>query len=365
MIALALPFIALLGVAVVCRALGLSRATWYRLRAPALARVPTPSETPPRRSWRRLSDDEEGSILTALHEPRFADKAPAEVYATLLDEKVYLGSIRTFYRVLHRHQEVRERRALTMRPNYQKPELLATRPNELWSWDITKLRGASKWTYYYLYVILDVFSRYVVGWMIAPRESDELAEDFIAKTCRRQGITPGTLTLHADRGASMTSRTVAQMLCDLEVAKTHSRPHVSNDNPYSEAQFKTLKYRPDFPDRFGSLPDARAFCDPFFTWYNHEHHHAGIALLTPADVHHGRAAERVVARDAVLSAAYAAHPERFVNGVPKAPRPPTAAWINPPPKKSSAGTQDGSPSCGSKEPGGCGGTTPAQGEVVQ
>jgi putative transposase len=362
-IALALPAIALLGVAVVCRALGLSRATWYRHRAPTLAGIPAPPQTPPPRSWRRLSNEEEGRILAALHEARFADKAPAEVYATLLDEKVYLGSIRTFYRVLHRHQEVRERRALTMRPNYQRPELLATRPNELWSWDITKLRGASKWTYYYLYVIIDVFSRYVVAWMIAPRESDELAREFIAETCRRQGITPGTLTLHADRGSSMTSRSVAQMLCDLEVAKTHSRPHVSNDNPYSEAHFKTLKYRPDFPDRFGSQEDARAFCGPFFHWYNHEHHHVGIALLTPADVHHGRAHERVAARDVVLAAAYAEHPERFVKGVPKAKRPPTAAWINSP-KKSSAGPQDGPPSCGSKEPGGCGGTTPAQGEVL-
>ena len=234
--ALALTFVARLGVAVVCRALGLSRATWYRLRAPAPPVLPTPRELAPRRSWRRLSEAEEGRILAALHETRFADKAPAEAYATLLDEGRYLGSIRTFYRVLHRHQEVRERRALTMRPSYQRPELLATGPNQLWSWDITKLRGPGKWTYYYLYVILDVFSRYVVGWMVAPRESAALAEEFIAETCRRQGIAPGQLTLHADRGSSMTSRTVAQKLCDLGVEKTHSRPHVSDDNPYYVAR---------------------------------------------------------------------------------------------------------------------------------
>lgn len=364
MIALALPFVALLGVAAVCRAIGLSRATWYRLQAPAVAQAAPPPETPPRRSPRRLSEAEEQRVLDALHEPRFADQAPAEVYAAMLDEGRYLGSIRTLYRVLHRHREVRERRALTMRPNYQRPELLATRPNQLWSWDITKLRGSGKWTYYYLYVILDVFSRYVVGWMIAPRESAELAEEFITETCRRQGIEPGQLTLHADRGSSMTSRTVAQKLCDLGVEKTHSRPHVSDDNPYSEAQFKTLKYRPDFPDRFGSLEDARGFCGPFFDWYNHEHHHAGLALLTPADVHHGHTGERLAARDVVLAAAYAEHPERFVRGRPRAPRAPTAAWINPP-KTSSAGTQDGPPSCGTKEPAGCGGATPAQEQMLQ
>ncbi len=364
MIALALPFVAMLGVAAVCRAIGLSRATWYRLQTPAVAGPSRPPEAPARRSPRRLSEAEERRVLDALHEPRFADQAPAEVYASLLDEGRYLGSIRTLYRVLHRHAEVRERRALTMRPNYQRPELLATRPNQLWSWDITKLRGPGKWTYYYLYVILDVFSRYVVGWMVATKESAALAEEFIAETCRRQGIEPGQLTLHADRGSSMTSRTVAQKLCDLGVEKTHSRPHVSDDNPYSEAQFKTLKYRPDFPDRFGALEDARGFCGPFFDWYNHDHHHAGLALLTPADVHHGRTGERLAARDVVLAAAYAEHHERFVRGRPRAPRAPTAAWINPP-KTSSAGTQDGPPSCAPKEPAGCGGATPAQEQTLQ
>jgi putative transposase len=238
-IALAIPDVALLGVAVVCTALGISRATWYRLRAAKSSLPPTQPETAPLRSWQRMSEAEETRVLIALHQSRLVDRAPAEVYAALLDEGMYLGSIRTFYRVLARHQEVRERRALTMRPSYQRPELLATRPNELWSWDITKLRGASKWTYYYLYVILDVFSRYVVGWMVALRESENLAREFISECCQRQSIAPGTLTLHADRGASMTSRTVAQIHSDLDVAKTHSRPHVSNDNPYSEANFKT------------------------------------------------------------------------------------------------------------------------------
>lgn len=363
MIALALPVVAILGVALVCEALGLSRATWYRLLARRAAPPTAPPPRPTRNSAnhvRKLTATEEQRVLAVLHEPRFQDKAPTEVYAALLDEGTYLCSIRTMYRVLHAHQEVRERRALLVRPSYARPELLATRPNALWSWDITKLRGPTTWTYYYLYVILDVFSRYVVGWMIALRESAELARELIAQTCERQGIEPDSLTLHADRGSAMTSLTVAELLSNLGVTKTHSRPHVSDDNPFSEAQFKTLKYRPEFPDRFGSEQDARARCGPFFDWYNHAHHHVGLALLTPADVHFGRTHERLVARDKTLAAAHAAHPERFVHGLPQAPRPPTAVWINPP-KESSAGTQDGLPSCEPKEPGGRGGQTPALG----
>jgi putative transposase len=365
MIALALPFVALLGVVTICKALGLSRATWYRMRgdtndAPRTA-PEVPGEEALRGSARRLSDAEEQRILDAMHEDRFVDKAPAEVYATLLDEGIYVGSIRTFYRVLNKHKEVRERRAIRSHPNYRRPELLAVRPNELWSWDITKLRGPTRGTYFYLYVILDVFSRYVVGWMVAMSESTELAKELIAECYDRQGVEPGQLTLHADRGSSMTSHGVAHLLTGLGVEKSHSRPYVSDDNPYSEAQFKTLKYRPNFPARFGCLEDARAFCRAFFDWYNHEHHHSGLALLTPSDVHHGRVEARVAARDAVLAAAHAAHPERFVHGQPHAHRPPTTVWINPP-KVSSAGTQDGPPSCAPKEPGGCGGTTPAQPE---
>ena len=269
-------------------------------------------------------------MLAVLHEERFADRAPAEVHAQLLDETRYLCSERTMYRILDENQEVRERRDQLRHPAYAAPELLATRPNELWSWDITKLAGPAKWTYFYLYVILDVFSRSVVGWMVAHRESAALAKKLIADTCARQGIVPEQLTLHADRGSSMTSKAVALLLSDLGVTKSHSRPHVSNDNPFSEAQFKTLKYRPEFPDRFGSIEDARAFCQAFFTWYNTEHRHSGIGLLTPEDVHLGRAALRLAVRAEVLAGAYDAHPERFVRGVPRPAAPPTAVWINPP-----------------------------------
>jgi putative transposase len=270
-------------------------------------------------------------VLDVLHEPRFVDLAPAEVYATLLDEGHYHCSERTMYRLLAAQHEGRERRNQLQHPRYAAPELLARRPNELWSWDITKLLGPAKWTYFYLYVMLDVFSRYVVGWMVAHRESATLAEQFIHATCARQGIERGhQLTIHADRGSAMTSKPVALLLADLGVTKTHSRPHVSNDNPFSEAQFKTLKYRPAFPERFGSIQDARAYCHDFFRWYNTEHRHSGLGLLTPADVHHGRADQRVAARAAVLATAYGAHPERFPAGRPCPQACPVAVWINPP-----------------------------------
>ena len=276
-------------------------------------------------------------MLDVLHAPRFVDLAPAEVYATLLDEGHYLCSERTMYRLLAAHHEVRERRNQLRHPRYAAPELLARRPNELWSWDITKLLGPAKWTYFYLYVMLDVFSRYVVGWMVAHGESATLAEQFIDETCARQGIAREQLTIHADRGSSMTSKPVAFLLADLGVTKTHSRPHVSNDNPFSEAQFKTLKYRPDFPERFGSIQDARAFCHDFFPWYNTEHHHSGLGLLTPHDVHYGLAEQRVAARAAVLATAYAAHPERFPRGLPQPPALPTEVWINPPKPRATRG----------------------------
>jgi putative transposase len=269
-------------------------------------------------------------VLAVLHEERFVDLAPAEVYATLLDEGLYLCSERTMYRVLAEAAEVRERRDQLRHPKYAAPELLATQPNQLWSWDITKLLGPAKWTYFYLYVLLDVFSRYVVGWLLADAESSALAERLLAEAYARQGIEPGQLTIHADRGTSMKSKPVALLLADLGVTKTHSRPHVSNDNPYSEAQFKTLKYRPDFPERFGSIQDARGFNADFFRWYNNEHHHTGLGLLTPADVHFGRAEQRRDARALVLQAGHLAHPERFVLGPPVPPPLPTAAWINKP-----------------------------------
>jgi putative transposase len=314
-----------LGVVAACAALGASRATYYRQLRP-----PTLGPKQKKRSARELSPEEKAAVLAVLHEERFVDLAPAEVYATLLDEGRYLCSERTMYRVLAEHGEVRERRAQLRHPQYAAPQLLATKPNELWSWDITKLLGPTKWTYFYLYVVLDVFSRYVVGWLIADAESASLAEKLIAETCERQGIKPGQLTIHADRGSSMKSKPVAMLLADLGVTKTHSRPHVSNDNPYSEAQFKTLKYRPDYPERFGSPEDARAFHVDFIRWYNDEHHHTGLGLLTPADVHFGRAEQRRAERINVLESAHRAHPERFVLGTPVPPPLPTAAWINQP-----------------------------------
>jgi putative transposase len=318
-----------IGLAPACRALGVSRATAYRHRSPKPPSTPRSRH----RSPLALSDEERSAVLEQLHAERFVDASPAAVYATLLDEGTYLASERTMYRVLAANAEVRERRAQLRHPAYAKPELLATAPNELWSWDITKLKGPAKWTWFYLYVILDVFSRYVPGWMVATRESATLAERLIADAVGKQGIEPGTLTIHADRGSSMASKPVALLLADLGIAKSHSRPHTSNDNPYSEAQFKTLKYRPGFPARFGSIEDARAFCREFFPWYNTEHRHSGIALYTPADVHHGRTPALDRARAGVLAGVYAAHPERFVRRPPTPPELPGAVWINPPARK--------------------------------
>lgn len=314
-----------MGTSQTCRALGLSRSTLYRKRKPSSS----PRKYRPKPA-RALSAEEKEVILSVLHDERFVDQAPATIYATLLDEGVYLCSIRTMYRLLAEHNEVRERRNQLRHPQYKRPELLATAPNQVWSWDITKLLGPAKWTYFYLYVIMDIFSRYVVGWMVAHRESAALAERLISATVIKQGISPGQLTIHADRGSSMTSKPVAFLLADLGITKTHSRPYTSTDNPYSEAHFKTLKYRPEFPERFGSIEDARVFCQSFFMWYNTEHRHSGIGLLTPENVHYGRAEAVTDFRRQVLEAAYAAHPERFVRNHPQPPAVPTAAWINPP-----------------------------------
>jgi len=307
-----------------CRALGVPRATLYRRMQPAAP--PRLRPTPER----ALAAAERQVVLDHLHSERFRDKAPAEVYATLLDEDIYLCSIRTMHRILAQHGELKERRNQLRHPQYKKPELLATGPNEVWSWDITKLLGPVKWTYFHLYVILDIFSRNVVGWMVAPRETAELAKRLIAATCEKQCIESGALTIHADRGTSMTSKPVALMLADLGVTRTHSRPHVSDDNPYSESQFKTLKYRPEFPERFGSIEDARVFCMRFFRWYNQEHHHSGIALLTPDMLHYGMAGQVIEQRQKVLDQAYERNPERFTHARPKHPPQPTAVWINPP-----------------------------------
>jgi putative transposase len=315
------------GVGPACQALGMARASFYRQAHPA---VVSPVNAPSRVSARALDTSERQAILAVLHAPRFQDCSPTEVYATLLDEGVYLASERTFYRLLADQDETHERRDQLVHPTYTKPELLATRPNEVWSWDITKLLGPTKWTYFYLYVILDIFSRYVVGWMIACQEQAVLAERLIAETLAKQEIPAGHLTIHADRGAAMTSKPVAFLLADLGVTKTHSRPHVSNDNPFSEAQFKTLKYRPGFPERFANIEEARCFAQEFFPWYNTVHRHAGIGLFTPESVHYGRASTLHAARATVLNAAYAAHPERFVNHAPVPPPIPTAVYINPP-----------------------------------
>jgi putative transposase len=314
----------LVGIVLACAMLAVSRASYYRTLSPRV--VPSPRPTPPR----ALSADERAQVLEVLHEPRFVDLAAAEVYATLLDEGRYLCSERTMYRILAANGEVRERRDQLRHMNHPRPELLATRPNELWSWDITKLKGPAKWTYFYLYVVLDVFSRYVVGWMVATEESATLAKKLIAETCRREGIQPSQLTLHADRGSAMTSKSFALLLADLGVTKTHSRPHVSNDNPFSEANFKTLKYRPDFPDRFGCEQDARGHCDRFFDWYNHEHRHGALGLCTPYEVHRGIAEQTLERRDAILEAAFLAHPERFTRGRPAPHSLPTEVWINKP-----------------------------------
>jgi len=278
-----------------------------------------------------LSQEEKEQVHQTLNSERFQDSAPRQVYASLLDDGTYLCSWRTMYRVLEDYQEVKERRNQLRHPSYTKPELLATGPNQLWSWDITKLKGPVKWTYYYLYTILDVFSRYVPGWLIVERESAILAQQLIAESCAKQHIERDQLTLHADRGSAMISKSVAHLLADLGVTKTHSRPHVSNDNPYSESQFKTMKYRPGFPERFGSIQDARAWARPFFQWYNHEHHHSGLGLLTPVTVHYGQAQAVLEQRQQVLQAAYTAHPERFVRGEPKPLSLPTEVWINRPP----------------------------------
>jgi putative transposase len=322
------------GVKRACQALAVPRASWYRRRRCQRSPLAGPSsEKGQRHSARALSEIEQSTVLACLHEERFQDCSPAQVYAALLDQGRYHCSIRTMYRLLEAGGQSRERRDQLTHPPYQKPELLATEANQLWSWDITKLRGPVKWTAYHLYVILDVFSRYVVGWMIAYRESAVLAKRLIEHTCLKQNIAPGQLTVHADRGSSMKSKPVALLLADLGVVKTHSRPHVSDDNPYSESQFRTLKYRPGFPDRFGSIEDARGFCHSFFQWYNHQHHHSGLGLMTPAMVHHGQAAHILAHRQVVLDAAFQAHPERFVRKPPRPPELPSQVWINRPPSE--------------------------------
>lgn len=317
------------GLSAACQVLAVPRSSLYRMRRTTTEPATAEQTVSPR----ALPPAERAEVRQVLNSERFADQPPREVYATLLDEGQYLCSWRTMYRILEENQEVQERRNQLRHPQYTKPELLATQPNQVWSWDITKFLGPTKWTYYYLYNILDIFSRYSVGWMIAERESTRLAEELIAATCVRQDIQPGQLTIHADRGSSMTSKPVALLMADLGVTKTHSRPHVSNDNPFSESQFKTLKYRPDYPERFGCQQDARSWAAEFFDWYNYVHHHSALGLLTPADVHFGRAPAVLQQRQDVLEAAYQRTPQRFVKGLPKPLALLTAVWINPPAKQ--------------------------------
>jgi putative transposase len=322
------------GVVAACDFLAVARASFYRQRrvlGPPAAPTPEPALAAERPApARALSPNERTSVLAVLHEERFQDRSPAAIQATLLDEGQYLCSTRTMYRILEQEGECRERRDQLVHPLYQRPELLATAPNQLWSWDITKLLGPAKWTYFYLYVILDVFSRYVAGWMVAHRESAELAKQFIEETISKHQVPAGQLTIHADRGKVMTSKPVAFLMADLGVTKTHSRPYVSDDNPYSESQFRTMKYRPEFPDRFGCIQHSRAFCQQFFQWYNEEHRHSGIGLLTPAAVHFGETEAVLAHRQMVLDSAYQAHPDRFVRRPPKPLPLPSQVWINRP-----------------------------------
>ena len=311
-----------------CDALCVPRSAFYRAQSPVESQM---VQAPPA-STRGLPPDERQVVLDTLDGQRFQDSAPREVYATLLDEQIYLCHWRTMYRTpgVAENQQVCERRNQLRHPPYARPELLAAGPNQVWSWDITALRGPAKWSAFYLYDLMDVYSRYVVGWLIATTQSATLAEQLIAQSVAKHTIVPGQLTLHTDNGAPMKAKTVAQLMVDLGVSESHSRPHVSDDNPFSEAQFKTLKYQPDYPDRFVDLPEAQSWARRFFTWYNEEHHHTGLGLLTPAVVHFGHAPEVLAARQLTLDLAFTAHPERFVRGAPTPQALPEAVWINPP-----------------------------------
>ena len=312
-----------------CRAMVIPRATVYRvMKAVSMKTEAKPEKK--RTNPRAIPLEERQEMLGILNSERFVDESPNEVYATLLDEGVYKCSVRTMYRILNENEEVRERRKIVQRPNYKKPELIATGPNQVWSWDITKLLGPVKWTYFYLYVLMDIFSRYVVGWLIAERESAVLAKQLIAESCEKQQIQEGTLTIHSDRGGPMKSQLVAQLYANLGIIPSLSRPSVSNDNPFSETQFKTAKYHASFPGRFGSLADSVAWARGLFHWYNDEHYHLGISLFTPKQVHYGLVEQAMVVRARALAAAFAAHPERFVKGLPIQKNVPTEVWINPP-----------------------------------
>jgi transposase InsO family protein len=307
-----------------CVALGLSRATLYR--ATTVQAVPSWPERPP--SPRRLTDAERAAVVAVMHSPEFVDQPPAEVYATLLSRGVYLAAIRTMYRLLSELGETKERRNQRRPRTYAKPSLTVTGPNQVWTWDITKLATNAVGVFLHAYVIIDLFSRYVVGWMVASKESKDLAAQLFAETIARHGVEPG-LTVHADRGSAMKSDTLAQLLAALGVERSFSRPHVSDDNAFSEAQFKTMKYQPDYPGRFSGELHARGWLATFFGWHNDEHHHSGLAMFTPAEVFFGRVERVRVDRQAALDEAYQAHRERFPNGAPRVALPPHEVSINP------------------------------------
>ena len=324
------------GVGPACEAVGWSRARFYRHQKPEI----TPPLSPPKRSGRvrSLTPELEEKILAELNSERFLDCSPRQVWATLLDENVYLCSWRTMYRLLQKNQQVKERRQIRRHPKYVRPELAASGPNQVWTWDITYLKGRVRGEFYYLYVVLDLYSRLVVGWLLADRECAELARRLLEQSYHKHGVQPGKLTVHADRGAPMKSKSVAQLLSDLDVGRSHSRPRVSNDNPFSEAGFKTLKYSSDFPARFGSLDEAETFCREYFVWYNEEHYHSGIALLTPSQVHYGQAESVLARRQATMDAAFSEAPAQFRNRRPQVGRLPETVWINRPAEPVSAVT---------------------------
>jgi putative transposase len=311
-----------------CLAVGISRAYFYRNRKPTCGAPPSPPARPGRK--RSLTPAQQEQILAELNSERFLDCSPRQVWATLIDEGVYLCSWRTMYRLLHQNDAVRERRRIRRHCQYARPELASSGPNQVWTWDITYLKGPVRGQFSYLYVVIDLYSRLVVGWLLADRECEELARRVLEQSYRKHGVQPGQLTIHADRGAPMKSKSVVQLLSDLDVRRSHSRPRVSNDNPHSEAGFKTMKYSPDFPARFGSFAEAEAFCRNYFVWYNQEHYHTGIALLTPAQVHYGEAETVLAHRQATLDTAFAAHPERFGNRRPLVARLQPMVWINRP-----------------------------------
>lgn len=310
-----------------CNGFGIPRSSYYYWKNPDSKTVLHRDRKLPDFAY---TNAEKHEILNVMNSDIYMNQTPYEIYASQLDEGKYICSVRTMYRILSENDQVKERRKIRMSTNYKKPELLATKSNQIWTWDITKLKGPEKWTYFYLYVMIDIFSRFVVGWMVAFRELSSLAKEFITETYKRQNIKRDQLTIHADRGTSMKSQPVAFLLSDLGVTKSHSRPYVSNDNPYSESHFKTMKYRPEFPERFNSLAEAREFCRSFFDWYNKDHYHSGIGFLTPESIHYGFAENILENRKKVLLNAFEKNPKRFRSKKPKLKNLPKSVWINKP-----------------------------------